>query len=298
MNNSGAEQLSAVVITYHPSSEQVAGFTALLALFESLIVVDNTPASDAARNALDLISDDPQITVIRNRANVGIAAAMNIGVRLAQQRGCRWVVTLDQDSRPTSQLTRFFFRVMRGEFPLGNIGVVGANYINTNNGRLGMTRTDTNHEYAIVRCVISSGSLLNLSCFEAIGGFDERLFIDMVDTEYCYRARQNGYCVALSTEPLMEHAVGYVRRLRFLGQEYLFTLHPPFRQYYIFRNSIYVVRKYCRFEFWGCMKLISVYLPVVLFKSMLISDRKRENLQQIVKGLGDGLWRFPKNSEV
>ena len=189
MNNSGEEQLSAVVITYHPSSEQVAGFTALLALFESLIVVDNTPASDAARNALDLISDDPQITVIRNRANVGIAAAMNIGVRLAQQRGCRWVVTLDQDSRPTSQLTRFFFRVMRGEFPLGNIGVVGANYINTNNGRLGMTRTDTNHEYAIVRCVISSGSLLNLSCFEAIP-VDSIFFITLTLSVYFSRNHQ------------------------------------------------------------------------------------------------------------
>ena len=294
MNNSAAEELVAVVITYHPSSEQVERLACLLDLFDFLIVVDNTPASDKEPGSLARLDSDERIAVIFNRANVGIAAALNLGVRAAQQRGCRWVVTLDQDSRPLAPLASFFRRVMRGEVPVPRLGVLGANYLNTNNGRLGVSRSDPTAEIAIVPCVISSGSLLNLACFASIGGFDERLFIDMVDTEYCYRARQHGYSVALATEPMMEHAVGYVRSVRLFGQERLFTLHPPFRQYYIFRNSLYLIRRYSRTEFWQCLNLLCVYLPAVLLKSLLVSEERWENFQQIRKGIRDGLGRFPK----
>lgn len=294
VDNTHKVNLCAIVITYYPTPSQIDNLFALLSLFDHLIVVDNTP-DDENVVALNQFTGHNQVQVIFNRANLGIAAALNIGVQLATKQGYQWVVTLDQDSKPERKLTDFFRAVLQSKLLLQKIGVVGANYINTNNGRLGVAVANAEQEIMQVRSVITSGSLLNLQCYEEIEGFEENLFIDMVDTEYCFRARKHGYTIWVSTLPLMEHAVGHAQSIIVFGKKIMITTHPPIRNYYIFRNTIFTVREYLWFDFLGCMDLLMIYLPKVLIRSVLLGEKKTENLRMILKGIRDGASIFHKN---
>lgn len=284
--------LCAVVVTYFPSATQTQALSGWLPVFDMLIVVDNTPAS-AANDALalDNLASHERARVIRNRDNLGIAAALNIGVQTAQSLGFRWVATFDQDSRPSSAVTDFFHRFLQSTLSKQKVGVLGVNYINANNGRPGVMLDPASAELAEVRTVITSGSLLNLRCYEMIGGFCEKYFIDMVDTEYCYRARKNGYVILVSSLPLMEHSVGTLQKIRLLGREFAFSQHSPLRQYYIFRNTLYMVKQYWAFDLWGCLQLLAIYLPKVWIKGVCLGPHKISSLKMMAKGIYEGLFQ-------
>jgi len=88
--------------------------------------------------------------------------------------------------------------------------------------------------------LVTSGSLLDLNVFKEIGEFDENLFIDYVDTDYCIRLRKSGYKLIQFARPIMMHSLGITKDT--LG--YSFYEHSPIRNYYIFRNKLYILTKY------------------------------------------------------
>jgi rhamnosyltransferase len=94
--------------------------------------------------------------------------------------------------------------------------------------------------------LITSGSVVNLTLFDEIGGFDEALFIDEVDLEYCYRAKTKGYKIIKFTHIFLQHSLGKISYFRSLKSGKLTprTLHSPLRVYYMLRNYLYVAKLY------------------------------------------------------
>jgi rhamnosyltransferase len=94
--------------------------------------------------------------------------------------------------------------------------------------------------------MITSGTLLNLDLFRKIGPFNEDLFIDQVDFEYCYRAILKGYTNVQFKNIFLNHALGatsFHRSLRSFSETKR-SLHSPLRLYYMTRNYLYVKSKY------------------------------------------------------
>ena len=63
------------------------------------------------------------------------------------------------------------------------------------------------------RCVqvltpMTSGSLLDLSAYEAVGPFMDELFIDQVDNEFCLRLRAAGFSVLEAGEATLQSPSG------------------------------------------------------------------------------------------
>lgn len=56
--------------------------------------------------------------------------------------------------------------------------------------------------------LITSGTLLNLSLFQKIGGFDENLFIDAVDHEYTIKSLLTGYKIIQFPCIQLTHQIG------------------------------------------------------------------------------------------
>jgi rhamnosyltransferase len=58
---------------------------------------------------------------------------------------------------------------------------------------IAVRRLDMHEDAGMQRCMflISSGCVISRAAFAKIGPFDEKLFIDHVDIEYCFRARAN-----------------------------------------------------------------------------------------------------------
>ena len=83
-----------------------------------------------------------------------------------------------------------------------------------------------------VRQTITSGSIVRTDVFAVVGAFDDKLFIDAVDTEFCFRCRSKGYLVsrrqATNHDPLN---VGSVTRYFSIGPLQIWTYnHPPQRR--------------------------------------------------------------------
>ena len=67
--------------------------------------------------------------------------------------------------------------------------------------------------------LITSGSLINTSIFSEIGGYNEKLFIDEVDHEYCYRIKMLGYSVLQLENILLNHTLGRQHPVKTLSGE-------------------------------------------------------------------------------
>jgi rhamnosyltransferase len=105
------ERTSAIVVTFHPRTEYLENLAKIRDQVDLLIVVDNG-SNENELAQIRFASREPGFKLIANGDNLGIAAALNLGVREAQKEGCRWVALFDQDS----VVTEGFIATMIADF--------------------------------------------------------------------------------------------------------------------------------------------------------------------------------------
>ncbi len=143
---------------------------------------------------------------------------------------------MDQDSFfKTDDLIRYINYVE--QFPPADlVGMFGVNHAKNE----GLEKQ--NAEYDFVTRLITSGSIINLQNFDRIGDFDEKLFIDHVDSEYCFKILMAGYKNVFFKNVFLEHRIGMAKE--FVSLKSLKTtsrsLHSPLRIYYMVRNFLYL----------------------------------------------------------
>ena len=89
---------AALVVTYFPDAEFPERLERLLEQVGRLVVVDNGSPEAALGWAGGLVGRDG-VTIQRNAANLGIAAALNQGLSLLSDEGYDWVITLRSEER-------------------------------------------------------------------------------------------------------------------------------------------------------------------------------------------------------
>lgn len=93
-----------------------------------------------------------------------------------------------------------------------------------------------------VALLIASGSLLPAAVLHRLRGMRGEYFIDHVDTEWCLRARAAGYRLAVVPTAQLRHRLGdTVRTVWFFGRRQV-AWHTPLRDYYMFRNTLLMLR--------------------------------------------------------
>lgn len=213
--------------------------------------------------------------------NRGIAAAFNAAFRYAKDKDFKWVLTCDQDSVMVDGMVERFLSVEGSCGEHGRVGIVCPNFYNRTTGRL---------EYVddgprMIDSCISSGSLTLVSAWEAIGGFDEVMFIDGVDFEFCDRLKDSGYRVLLVPDVHMEHEIGAASLHGLPGHKFLVLNHSAFRKFYIAQNIIYMDAKKRggRVSLVAYLKLLKQVLLVVAYEK-----DKGEKLGRIREGARKG----------
>lgn len=190
---------------------------------------------------------DTAIETLRLPRNRGIAAALNVGLRRARELGAGWLLTLDQDSRlgPGSVAALLATATRCGDAGVP-VGVVGCGMVSTG----GTAMHYRTHEVAPgvlgTDEVLQSGALWNVAALTRLGGFDESLAIDGVDTEMCLRLSENGYAVLVAPDARLEHELGRAVPVRLLGREILATGHSPRRRRTIVRNRLRLAPRHLR----------------------------------------------------
>lgn len=237
-------RFAAVVILYYPNEEVVSNILTYSNYVEKMFIFDNTDKEDFVFN-LDLL-DKKKVDYLKDGMNKGIAERLNLGAQKAIEEGFDWLLTMDQDSNfSETDILNYVTNVQNFE-NINNVALFGVNEHNNQqrNGPIAQTEN--------VDTLITSGCLLNLSLFNTIGLFNESLFIDYVDYDYCIRSKINGLSLVKFQNILLNHQLGnYVFRASiktlFLIKKHK-EIHSPIRCYYIIRNILYLRNKYKNLE--------------------------------------------------
>lgn len=297
--NSQPPLVCAVVITYHPDFENLKVLLSALAVqVASIVIVDN-----GSPKSLEIFSASQghikNLVVLSLGENFGIGHAQNIGINYAQKIGASYVALFDQDSCPESDMIQ---KLCSAATELQHAGVplaaVAPCYKDTLDGVLssfvrvgflGFKRTACVQGKELIEAdfLISSGSLIPLSAIDSIGGVDASLFIDHVDTEWCFRAKSKGYKLFGVSDAVMLHSLGD-RRVRFWFLRWrTVPYHSPFRYYYMFRNSMLLQRRSYMPLKWKVADFFRCLRALIFFG--LFSSERGACLKMMLRGLFDGI---------
>lgn len=272
----GAHHICLIVVFYHPSEEQIAFYHSLADQGLNVIIVDNSSKSLEGLSAI-------YIPLGHNR---GIAAAQNVGIAEAKKRGFEYIVFFDQDSQfEVSYISSILdeYNTIKQQDP--SIATLGPLLIDSRTNQEYLSNIKPSVPYSIDTHIISSGSIVETKTFEKVGLYEERLFIDLVDSEWCWRARKYGLNTYMTRRVKLYHSMG--QTYHHLGR-FAYGLSAPWRYYYQYRNAIWMLRRdYVPFR-WKYRTIIRRLFDLV-FYPVMAPEKKMDILRNMLKGIRDGL---------
>ncbi|WP_018616007.1 glycosyltransferase family 2 protein [Segetibacter koreensis] len=235
-------KVAAGVVVYHPDSNVLTNINTYYSGVEKLIVIDNSETRTTFQN--DLHKLFPDAIYLHLNRNAGIAAALNIACEIAIEGGYKWILTMDQDSSfNLDELTEMIARIPLVEILFKKVGIITPYHVLHTEDV-----TKTTEQYSVKNIVMASGNLLNLTAYTAIGPFEEKLFMDYADYEYCLRLRKNKYQIIQDNFVKLKHSLGSYAIKKMFGVSFGVSNHNSVRRYYMIRNSLYVSFKYFSFD--------------------------------------------------
>jgi rhamnosyltransferase len=272
--------LAGCVVLYNADRSIIKNIESYLNFLTVLYVVDNSDDIDR-----DLVNDlcllSSNIIHIPQYSNIGVASALNLSAQLATKEKFNWLLTMDQDSyfHQTD-----FFNKRTGIDLNDKIGLIAASYTN----EYDRWQKEYSAEFNEIHFAITSGNIINLKAWSEVGGFEEKLFIDEVDHDYCLKLRQNGYKILISREIVMGHQIGefYPDDLNGGTANKKRILHRPVRYYYMSRNVLYLCKKYFFTDFKFVLARF-YYLIKSLTKIILMYPDKLTYLRFFFAGIKD-----------
>jgi GT2 family glycosyltransferase len=158
----------------------------------------------------------PEVTVIRMPKNIGYCMAYNLAMPYAFADGCEWVVWANNDIRLEPGCLDELVRVALAD---PRIGIVGPAF-------LSWEKDEPNYyiegNYPFVIPAIKTGSpkpfyvdwvegsflMVSRRCVETVGPLDPYYFMYSEETDFCRRARYQGWKVLLVPNALVRHYAG------------------------------------------------------------------------------------------
>lgn len=288
-----------ILVRHNPPAGFRERALSALAQCDGLIVIDN---GSEDTEELDLLETAPGAQIHRNDRNLGIAKALNQGLEAACAMGADYALLLDHDSTLERGGVNHLRAAATG-WPDGKTAAavpriryghpgIACRWPRTANGsrwRFGFVYADKLAAPCEVDLAISSGMLVSVPIWKQLGGFDETLFIDFVDIEYCLRARAAGFRIVAAPKALLFHELGAVSEGKLLRRFAVYpTHHSPLRHYYISRNRVVLARRYARrFPSWLCYECLG---SAKLSYKVLFHERQRPSkLAAMMRGTMDGV---------
>lgn len=227
--------IAAVVILYYPEEKTIQFIQSFYPCVQKLYVMDNSEKKSSISDALQQLQN---AVYIHDGDNKGISERLNDACRMAINDGYSLLLTMDQDSAFEKQDFANYLKCIEDYPEKNQVAMYGVEYVNKVN--------ENSCDSKPVNHLITSGSTINLNVYQQIGSFDENLFIDEVDLEFCYNARSKGFEIVKFDNVYLCHSLGVVTTGISLKtfKRTPRTLHSPVRVYYMVRNYFYVNKKY------------------------------------------------------
>jgi rhamnosyltransferase len=273
-------KLAGVVILFNPNEDVLQNILTYKNSVKSLYVIDN---SEQFNNNLQKLVDRNNgfLYYKHDGINEGISKRLNQAAQKAIDEGYEWLLTMDQDSYFDQETINYYLQEVSNYKYLNEVAMFGIEH----DEKMVSTSGDS---FINASLLITSGSIVNLNIYKRIGGFDDNLFIDHVDHEYCLRALLKGYKIAKWNKNLLHHTLGEKSNHRSLKNLKLTqrSLHTPLRLYYMVRNYNYLKSKYKKY-FKKEIKILSQSMLNEIKNNIFYNKKRFKVLRFIIKGFLD-----------
>ena len=299
IDNLAGAFVCAVVVTYHPDRMGLESLIHAIRFQVSQVVIIDNSFGEAPDIASYLADED--IVYMALPENIGLASAQNLGIKWAKAMGFSHILFLDQDGIPWKDMVRNMLNALMYLEKIGKrpaaVGPITIDlrtrnefsFVNFNpfSSKKKICRSQRRHPYVRTDFLMSSGMLAPLFVFTEAGMMDDRLFIDSVDMEWCFRAQYKGFSLYSICNAKLFHRLG--DQVIPIGRGKLFNiyLHGPLRQYYMMRNRVLLYRRYYIPMIWRIQDFFRMIIKI-FFLIIFVSDRT-DHLRMILNGLWDAI---------
>lgn len=285
MKKIDASNIACVLVTYHPEHKT------LLRLIEQLkpqvawiVIVDNSPQDE-----LPSIKEEKVVKLYHHNRN-GIAGAQNKAIKYIQEKTkAEFLIFLDQDSEITphfvKELAKSYLHILHLDATIGAVGALPINK-KTQKPYPYTCLSSINQSFDETDLLISSSLFTSMKNLSKVGLLDEKLFIDLVDHEWCWRAtHQHHMTLYIAKNIPFQHQLG----------NDIFTIGPltfvkctPFRSYYVARNQLLLIqRNYIPFDW----KLKTIVRLIIMPWAYLLQPKGTLHFKRILQGIKDAILR-------
>lgn len=265
----------ASIVLYEPDIERLyENISAIQDQVEKVVIIINGSGCDCVISDYSRQND---FYIIQNEENKGIAFALNQALEYAYTKKYKWVLTLDQDTVVPADLVVL---LLRHEY-CDKIGIIAPNFVDRNYYH----KSEEKKGWGFVLNCITSACLTNVDIWKRIGGFDNELFIDFVDHDYCANLVESGYAIIQDYDVKILHEIGNGKRV-FFGKHSMVVLnHSAMRKYYMVRNAIYFTKKWPKLA--NTVSNKNEFLTLQLISIVFFENDKIRKLSAVFKGVFD-----------
>lgn len=288
--------ICAGIVSFNPDIERLnENINAIKEQVSKIFLYDNN--SDNVLEIERLAERINNLVLIKGKKNNGIASALNRIIDIANKNQFSWCLTLDQDSICSPNLINSFSKYISDD----EIAIICPFILNNGKYTIESMKDLDLPKYQIItdpmKC-ITSASLTNINIIIKIGGFNEKLFIDCVDTDINCRVMENGYKILQDNEVYLIQTMGKAKKIRILNVLYSLTnfdflrkvmnvpVYGNLRLYYMSRNSRYIRNTYHN----PSRKISATYMFAQFLYFTLFFPAKRSRVEMwksIIKGFRD-----------
>lgn len=238
-------KVACIIVSYNPDRGIEKCFNSLINQVDKMFIVDNGSNGDRIKILKELKNSNAnKVDLILNNENLGIATALNVGIKKALNEGYDWVITMDQDSRANDNMIEKMFEVYEGINldERKDILSIFPNFVDERVQSIEENSEIKTYEY--VDAEITSGNLLKTEVFDKVGFFDDSLFIDLVDTDFCMRLNEKNIKMIKVRDAILYHNLGESQAVKSGFLKFNTSNHSAIRRYYMTRNRFYTWEKY------------------------------------------------------
>lgn len=268
------------IVTYNPEIMRLReNISAINSQVEKIFIYDN-----GSNNASEIaqLCTDTNCKFINSGSNSGMAVALNYLANTALENCFDFILFLDQDSVAMPSMVGSLLH-----FVAKDVGIVCPAIVDRNTPK----KIDEHPPLASVNHTITSGSLVNLEAYSIVGGYDERLFVDWVDLDFCHNLRLHGYKILRTKSGTLLHELGnkeYVMSIPRKGidgkwrlRRYYRSNHAMFRQEDKARSQTIVIEKY---KHTPIIKEVLIPIISLNFFDLLLEKHRFQLLKAKLKG--------------
>lgn len=274
-----------LIVLYNPSHEDLQNIINMSNNYKG-IVVDNSSLPNFQNENIN------NFEYISFGKNYGIGFAQEYGIKcLIRKKEISHIFFLDQDTRVDAH----YINLMLSEYErISNsnikLALLGPKVVNFDTNQEYYSKHESNKDsisdFVYRKNIISSGSCISCSILKVVGYPNSALFIDYVDSEWCWRINKIGYVCGQTKKISITHRIGEKTINLGVMQD---IISKPFRYYFQYRNYLWLLKVKYVPKKWKIKNGIRLCLR--LFYLPFFTTSYRGCYKNMFKGIKDGITK-------